>query len=88
MRPDDVRNLTKDTVVILKGQQCLLHLCKNKIYLLSNLVNYEGNTCTDFPRYRSQYNYSFWLIDKDGGRRDARFNKICQQLTFGSLGEL
>lgn len=88
MRTDDVRNLTKDTVVIFERQQCLLHICENKVYLLSNLEEYEGSTCSDFYQYSDQYRYSFWLIDKDDVDFDYRFVEICQQLVPLSLGEL
>jgi hypothetical protein len=88
MRADDVKNLTKDTAVIFKGQQCLLHRCSNNVYLLSDLGEYEGSTCGDFYRYRGQYRYSFWLIDKADDTYDNRFVEICQQLVPLSLGEL
>lgn len=88
MRTDDVKNLTKDTVVMMKGQQCLLHPHKGKVYLLSDIRQYDGCTCGDFSWYRGQYNYSFWLVDKDDGRCDDRFEKICQQIVPYSLGEL
>lgn len=88
MRTDDVRKLTKDTVVILKGHQCLLHHCDNMIYLLSNLGKYDGSTCRDFSQYRGQYSYSFWLVDKDDGSCDNRYAEICQQLVPYSLGGL
>ena len=88
MRTDDVRKLTKDTVAILKGQQCLLHPCDNKVYLLSDIGQYDGSSCRDFSQYRSKYCYSFWLVDKDDGSCDNRYADICRQLAPCSLGGL
>lgn len=88
MRTDDVRKLTKDTLVILKEHHCLLHSCDNMVYLLSNLEKYDGSTCRDFSKYSGQYSYSFWLVDKDDGHCDNRYAEICQQLCPYSLGGL
>lgn len=88
MRTDDVRKLTKDMGAILKSHQCLLHPCDNMVYLLSNLKQYDGSTCRDFSEYREQYQYSFWLVDKDDGDSDGMYVKICQQLVPYSLGGL
>lgn len=88
MRTDDVRKLTKDTVAIFKEHQCLLHPCNGMVYLLSDLNQYDGSTCRDFSQYRSQYPYSFWLVDKDDGDCDDRYTEICQQLVPYSLGGL
>lgn len=88
MRTDDVRKLTKDMSVILKGHQCLLHPCNGMVYLLSDLKQYEGSICRDFSEYRSQYSYSFWLVDKDDGDCDSMYAEICKQLVPYSLGGL
>lgn len=85
---DDVIKLTQDTVVMYEGQQCLLHPHKGKVYLLSDLEQFDGSTCRDFSQYRGRYDYSFWLANKDDGSCDDRFIDICQQLVPHSLGGL
>lgn len=88
MRKEDLLNITKDVVVIYERHTCMLHPCKEKVYLLSNLVQFDGCRCIDFREYRWKYNYSFWLIDKSNDRCDVSANKICKKLVPNSLGGL